>query len=283
MKVAQLLATIPDALPQEYVARARPAAGQRAGRWAGRSSSGAWRAELGPGLGDDASRASSTRRPRAASLGQVHRAIAHDGRAARLQAAVSGHGVGGRGRPAASSSSSSRSIERYDRAITTDEIHAEIADAPARGARLRARGRAHAALSPHAARRDRRRMCPRPVPELSTDAAADHDLARRRAAAGVVEAAPLRERNEVAPQHVPRLVRAVLLLRRASTAIRISAITRCGADGSINLLDFGCIRVFPPRFVEGVIDLYHALDQRRPRPRRARLRDLGLQRSRPAR
>ena len=30
-------------------------------------------------------------------------------------------------------------------------------------------------------------------------------------------------------------------------------------DGSVNLLDFGCVRVFPPRFVEGVIDLYRAL------------------------
>ena len=30
-------------------------------------------------------------------------------------------------------------------------------------------------------------------------------------------------------------------------------------DGDINLLDFGCIRIFPPPFVQGVIDLYHAL------------------------
>jgi predicted unusual protein kinase regulating ubiquinone biosynthesis (AarF/ABC1/UbiB family) len=30
-------------------------------------------------------------------------------------------------------------------------------------------------------------------------------------------------------------------------------------DGSINLYDFGCIRVFTPRFVRAVIDLYHAL------------------------
>jgi predicted unusual protein kinase regulating ubiquinone biosynthesis (AarF/ABC1/UbiB family) len=30
-------------------------------------------------------------------------------------------------------------------------------------------------------------------------------------------------------------------------------------DQSINLLDFGCVRVFPPSFVEGVITLYHAL------------------------
>ncbi|HSR72102.1 MAG TPA: AarF/UbiB family protein, partial [Kiloniellales bacterium] len=30
-------------------------------------------------------------------------------------------------------------------------------------------------------------------------------------------------------------------------------------DGGINLLDFGCIRVFRPHFVQGVIDLYWAL------------------------
>ncbi len=29
----------------------------------------------------------------------------------------------------------------------------------------------------------------------------------------------------------------------------------------MNLLDFGCIRVFPPAFVQGVIDLYNALDK----------------------
>ena len=30
-------------------------------------------------------------------------------------------------------------------------------------------------------------------------------------------------------------------------------------DGQVNLLDFGCIRVFPPPFVRGVIDLYRSL------------------------
>ena len=30
-------------------------------------------------------------------------------------------------------------------------------------------------------------------------------------------------------------------------------------DQRVNLLDFGCIRVFKPSFVKGVIDLYHAL------------------------
>src|SRR3546814_7746006 len=32
-------------------------------------------------------------------------------------------------------------------------------------------------------------------------------------------------------------------------------------DGTVNLLDFGCIRVFPPKFVKGVIDLYFALER----------------------
>jgi predicted unusual protein kinase regulating ubiquinone biosynthesis (AarF/ABC1/UbiB family) len=32
-------------------------------------------------------------------------------------------------------------------------------------------------------------------------------------------------------------------------------------DGGVNLLDFGCIRVFQPKFVQGVIDLYYALER----------------------
>jgi predicted unusual protein kinase regulating ubiquinone biosynthesis (AarF/ABC1/UbiB family) len=32
-------------------------------------------------------------------------------------------------------------------------------------------------------------------------------------------------------------------------------------DGTVNLLDFGCIRVFEASFVRGVIDLYHALQR----------------------
>ena len=32
-----------------------------------------------------------------------------------------------------------------------------------------------------------------------------------------------------------------------------------GIAGGINLLDYGCIRIFPPRFVGGVVDLYNGL------------------------
>jgi predicted unusual protein kinase regulating ubiquinone biosynthesis (AarF/ABC1/UbiB family) len=36
------------------------------------------------------------------------------------------------------------------------------------------------------------------------------------------------------------------------------------ADGGINLLDFGCVRIFPPTFIQGVIELYRALQQNDP-------------------
>jgi hypothetical protein len=36
------------------------------------------------------------------------------------------------------------------------------------------------------------------------------------------------------------------------------------AGRTVNLLDFGCVRVFPPHFVKGVIDLYHALQRNDP-------------------
>jgi len=38
-----------------------------------------------------------------------------------------------------------------------------------------------------------------------------------------------------------------------------SVFARDGEAGGINLLDYGCIRVFPPKFVGGVVDLYNGL------------------------
>ena len=35
--------------------------------------------------------------------------------------------------------------------------------------------------------------------------------------------------------------------------------SRDGEAAGINLLDYGCIRIFPPKFVQGVVDLYHGL------------------------
>jgi predicted unusual protein kinase regulating ubiquinone biosynthesis (AarF/ABC1/UbiB family) len=38
-----------------------------------------------------------------------------------------------------------------------------------------------------------------------------------------------------------------------------SVFARDGEPGGINLLDYGCIRIFPPAFVGAVVDLYHGL------------------------
>ena len=44
-----------------------------------------------------------------------------------------------------------------------------------------------------------------------------------------------------------------------------------GEGAGINLLDYGCIRIFPPSFTAGVVDLYHGARARRRGARRARL------------
>jgi predicted unusual protein kinase regulating ubiquinone biosynthesis (AarF/ABC1/UbiB family) len=38
-----------------------------------------------------------------------------------------------------------------------------------------------------------------------------------------------------------------------------SVFARGGEPSGINLLDYGCIRIFPPKFVGGVVDLYNGL------------------------
>ena len=65
----------------------------------------------------------------------------------------------------------------------------------------------------------------------------------------------------------------VLATTASSTATRIWATTPCSrtarraadapgsGDPGINLLDYGCIRTFPPSFVQGVIDLYRGLQR----------------------
>ena len=49
-----------------------------------------------------------------------------------------------------------------------------------------------------------------------------------------------------------------------------------GEPAGINLLDYGCIRIFKPTFVAGVIDLYAGPPSQRLPPHLPRLRDLGV-------
>ncbi len=255
MKVAQLLATIPDALPKEY-------AGELAGLQANAPAMG-WpfvrrrmQAELGPDW-PKKFRSFEHQAARAASLGQVHRATSLSGEklACKLQYPDMASAV----EADLNQLKLVMSLyERYDRAITTDEIHAEIAE------RLREeldyrREAAHMRLYRLMLAGEKEISVPEPVPELSTARlltmtwiegtpfleAAKAPAARRNAIA----------RNMFRAWYVPFYYYGVIHgdPHLGNYTVR--------EDAGINLLDFGCVRIFPPLFVAGVIDLYHALDR----------------------
>src|SRR5438105_10639005 len=259
MKVAQLLATIPDALPKEYVQELvqlqanAPAMGwpfvRR--RMAGELG-GDWRSRF---------REFDRTAARAASLGQVHRATALDGTplACKLQYPDMASAVEADLRQLKLAMSL---YERYDRAVTTAEIHAEISD------RLREeldyeREAAHMRLYGEILRGETGVAVPVPLPELSTsrlltmtwlDGAPILDIA----------AAPLEQRNEIALRmfriwYVPFYYYGVIHGDPHLGNYTVAAENSTGR--TVNLLDFGCVRVFPPSFVKGVIDLYHALER----------------------
>jgi predicted unusual protein kinase regulating ubiquinone biosynthesis (AarF/ABC1/UbiB family) len=253
MKAAQLLATIPDALPPEYARElAQLQANAPAMGWAFVKRRMA--TELGPDW-----QAKFTRFDKdaafAASLGQVHHAVLPDGRevAAKLQypdmaSALEADldqlkvvfAVG----------------QRFDPAIRTDEIQAEIR------VRLREeldyrREAKHVALYRHMLRNEPAVHVPEIVPDYSTD---------RLLTMSWLEGEPLlawkarsqEERDALAANmfrawYMPFYVYGVIHgdPHLGNYTVR--------PDGSVNLMDFGCVRVFPPRFVRGSIGLYRAL------------------------
>jgi predicted unusual protein kinase regulating ubiquinone biosynthesis (AarF/ABC1/UbiB family) len=255
MKVAQLLATIPDALPQEYVQELvqlqanAPAMGWPFVR---RRMAG----ELGPAW-ERTFKSFEKTAARAASLGQVHRAAALDGTslACKLQYPDMASAVEA---DLAQLKLVMGLYERYDRAISTAEIHAEIAE------RLREeldyeREAAHMRLYGAILGGEEGVAVPAPWPDLST-----RRLLTMTWLDGVpileVVAAPLEVRNRLALRmfrlwYVPFYYYGVIHGDPHLGNYTVAP------DDSINLLDFGCIRVFPPSFVRGVIDLYHALER----------------------
>ena len=254
MKVAQILSTIPDFLPQEYAdelsqlqAQAPPMGWAFVKR--------RMRAELGSDWQEKFSEFGQEA-AHAASLGQVHRATLPDGRkvACKLQypdmASAVESDVG-------QLKSLLGMFRRLDGSIDPEEIVVEISD------RLREeldykRERKAMNLYRHMLEEKDFVHIPQPVDELSTDRL----LTREWVTGDPLTAwqdAPQAVRNGIAKRlywtwWLPMLHYAVI---HGDPHLGNYQVTD-GGEG-LNLLDFGCIRIFPPNFVGGVVDLYRAI------------------------
>jgi predicted unusual protein kinase regulating ubiquinone biosynthesis (AarF/ABC1/UbiB family) len=256
MKVAQLLATIPEALPKEYAselsslqANAPPMGWPFVRRRMASELGERWQTKF---------KSFEREAARAASLGQVHRAVAFDGRllACKLQYPDMASAVEADLRQLKLVMSI---YERYDRSITTDEIHAEIAE------RLREeldyrREAAHMRLYRVMLADEADIAVPESIPELSTNRLLTMAWLEGAPFLDALKAAPAARRNAVARHmfrawYVPFYYYGVIHgdPHLGNYTVR--------PDSGINLLDFGCVRIFPAPFVRGVIDLYHALDR----------------------
>ena len=257
MKVAQLLSTIPNALPDEYAAElAQLQANAPPMGWSfvRRRMS----AELGPdwerrfaSFGRDAAAA--------ASLGQVHRATLPDGRtvAAKLQYPDMVSTVEADLRQLRVAMSL---YHRIDNAIQQDEVYKELAE------RLReeldyTREAAHLRLY---------RLMLADRPEISVPEPIDGLCTTRLLCMGWLDGASfqafldtdptLEQRNEVA-----RAIFTAWYLPFYRYGV-IHGDPHLGnfqvrPDRGLNLLDFGAIRIFRPHFVQGVVDLQHAVER----------------------
>ena len=255
MKVAQIMATIPGGLPKEYM--------QELAQLQANAPSMGWpfvkrrmAAELGPDW-QKRFKIFEHQAAHAASLGQVHRAVSHDGRdlACKLQYPDMLSAV-------EADLGQLKLIfsiyERYDRSISTREIHPEIA------ARLREeldyeREAKHMQLYGLMLKDEANVQVPELEPKLSTKRLLTMNwLSGEPLLSFIVTHPELEVRNQVALNmfrawYVPFYYYGVIHgdPHLGNYTVR--------PDASINLLDFGCIRVFHASFVKGVIDLYHAL------------------------
>jgi predicted unusual protein kinase regulating ubiquinone biosynthesis (AarF/ABC1/UbiB family) len=257
MKVAQLLATIPEALPAEYITELTKLQSQAPPMgWA--FVKRRMQAELGA---DWQKRfASFEHHPAAAaSLGQVHRARSLEGAdlACKLQYADMQSAVEADLKQLGLLFAIRR---RFDPAIDTTEIIKEI------GARVREeldyrREAKHVALYREMLSMHDSIRVPQVWPELSTGRLLTLDW---------LEGDGLLQHKDDTLAVRNRLGKAMfnawwVPFSRFGTIHgdphlgNYSVFTEKGKPAGINLLDYGCIRIFPPKFVGGVVDLYNGL------------------------
>jgi len=257
MKVAQLMSTIPDALPPEYAAELAKLQSQAPPMgWAfvKRRMS----AELGPEWQDKF--AQFEHHPAAAaSLGQVHRARAHDGAdlACKLQYPDMQSAVEADLQQLGLLFAIHR---RMDPAIDTSEIAQEI------GARIREeldyrREAKHVMLYRAMLAGNDLIRVPRPWLQLSTGRLLTLDwLEGKRMLDHKDDALAVRNRLATAMFSAWWFPFSRFGVIHGDPHLgNYSVFERDHEGGGINLLDYGCIRIFPPKFVGGVVDLYNGL------------------------
>ena len=257
MKVAQLLATIPDALPPEYaeeLAKLQSAAPPMGWAFTKRRMS----SELGADW--QSHFAAFDREPAAAaSLGQVHKAILKDGTrvACKLQYPDMQSAVEADLRQLGWAFSVHR---RMRPPVDTREILKEIGD------RIReeldyTREAANAAIYRTVLANHDEITVPTVYNELST---------RRLLTMGWLTGKPMLDYKEASLEERNLLAKAMFkawwhpfanygVIHGDPHLGNYTVFEVDAAPAGINLLDFGCIRIFPGNFTRGVVDLYHGL------------------------
>jgi predicted unusual protein kinase regulating ubiquinone biosynthesis (AarF/ABC1/UbiB family) len=254
MKAAQILATIPDALPKDYArelselqANAPPMGWPFVRR--------RMTAELGPDWQSKFHRFTKEA-ARAASLGQVHRAEDHEGRelACKVQYPDMPSAV-------AADLNQLKLIfsvyKRYDSVIDTSQIHAELSERLTEELDYIREANATRLYGAMLADEDGVHV-PQVVDTLSS---------KRLLTTNWLDGMPMAEFAETASKS--REAVAVNMFRAWYVPFyyygvihgdpHLGNYTVNPDAGTVNLYDFGCIRVFRPDFVRAVIDLYNAL------------------------
>ena len=253
MKVGQILATIPEALPPEY-AQAFQELQSNAPPMGWPFVRRRMKTELGAGW-ESKFKSFEKEAAAAASLGQVHKALADNGQllACKLQYPDM--------RAAIDADLQQLKIifsmyERYDKSIQTKNIHAELSARLSEELDYNLEAR-HSKLYTYMLRDEPNIHVPEIIDDLSTRRLLTSTWLEGERILNFVDAHP-DQRNELAMNmfrawYVPLYKYGVIHgdPHLGNDTVR--------ADNGINLMDFGCVRVFPPTFIEGVIDLYNAL------------------------
>jgi predicted unusual protein kinase regulating ubiquinone biosynthesis (AarF/ABC1/UbiB family) len=257
MKVAQLLATIPDLVPPEYAAELQKLQSEAPPMGAAFVKR-RMMSELGP---DWQSRFGSfdLRPAAAASLGQVHRATSKEGAplACKLQYPDMQSAV----------EADLKQLDlvfalhrRMDRAIDTREIAKEI------GARVREEldyehEAKNAALYRGVLAHVREVRVPEIFPDLSTRRLLTLEWLQGEKILNFKDA-PVEIRNRLATAMFKAWWHPVAQVGVIHGDPHLGNYTVFSDEGEaqgINLLDYGCVRIFPTKFLGGVVDLYEGL------------------------